>query len=140
MTPDDLALVHADCFDDAPRAWSAQEFRDLLAQPHTFLLTRPHGFLLGRVIADEAELLTLAVAPTSRRHGIGRDLTADFAATSRDRGAVTAFLEVAADNAPARALYTELGWQQAGLRRGYYRPGLDGLVMRLDLSPPQEGS
>lgn len=133
MTPDVLAALHAQCFDDAPRPWSAREFDDLLAQPQTFLLTRPHGFLLARVILDEAELLTLGVAPDARRLGLGRDLTAEFAATSRQRGAASAFLEVAADNTPARALYAALGWQQAGIRRGYYRPGLDAIVMRLDL-------
>ncbi len=138
MTPDDLASLHAQCFDDAPRPWSAREFHDLLALPHSFLLTRPQGFLLGRVIADEAELLTLAVAPAARRQGVARDLTADFAATSQRRGAAAAFLEVAADNTAARALYDTLGWQDAGVRRNYYRPGRDAVVMRLDLPPAQK--
>lgn len=138
MTPADLAALHAQCFDDAPRPWSAREFHDLLAVPHTFLLIRPQGFLLGRTIADEAELLTLAVAPDARRHGLGRDLAAEFAATSRDRGVLACFLEVAGDNGPARALYAALGWRQAGVRRNYYRPGRDALVLRLDLSPAQK--
>lgn len=139
MTPDQLAAIHAQCFDAAPRPWSAVEFADLLSSPHVFLLTRPDGFLLGRVVADEAELLTLAVASAARRQGQARHLTAEFTATSHDRGAATAFLEVAADNAPARALYAALGWDAAGIRRGYYRAGLDAVVMRLDLGKPQEG-
>lgn len=131
MTPAALAALHLRCFDAAPRPWSAAEFADLLTGQGIFLLTREHGFLLGRVILDEAELLTLAVAPESRRSGIGRSLTMEFAATSFDRGAQTAFLEVAAHNRPARALYAGLGWRDVGLRRNYYAAGNDAVIMRL---------
>ncbi|MFT3688752.1 GNAT family N-acetyltransferase [Paenirhodobacter sp.] len=130
MTPADLAALHARCF-TTPRPWSEGEFRDLLAAPFTFLLTAPQGFLLGRVIAGEAELLTLAVAPEARRRGTGRALLAGFAETARARGADSAFLEVAEDNAPARALYAAAGWREAGRRRGYYHPGIDALVLTL---------
>lgn len=144
MTPEALAALHARCF-TTPRPWSAREFAQLLDSPRCFLLTRPRdgsadsraGFLLGRVIADEAELLTLAVAPQARRAGLGRDLTREFAATSRARGATGAFLEVAADNQAAQALYAGLGWREAGRRRGYYGPGLDALVLSLGLGPAQ---
>lgn len=130
MTPTDLAALHAACFAAHPRPWSAAEFADLLASPLNFLLSRPQGFLLGRTVADEAELLTLAVAPAARRQGIGAALLADFAATSRVRGATVAFLEVASDNAPAIALYTGAGWSRAGQRRNYYAPGIDALLLR----------
>lgn len=133
MTPDQLADLHACCFDEAPRPWSAGEFAALLDSTGSFLLTAPQGFLLGRAIAGEAELLTLAVAPDARRQGTGRGLTERFAVTSRQMGADSAFLEVAAQNQPARALYADLGWQEVGRRRSYYRPGLDALVLRLGL-------
>lgn len=141
MTPEALAALHARCFPEhsLPRPWRAEEFAALLAQPGSLLLTRPGGFLLGRVILDEAELLTLAVAPEARRHGIGRDLCAEFAATSRARGAAHGFLEVASDNAPAQALYASTGWREAGRRRGYYGPGRDALVLRRAFAAAQEG-
>ncbi len=132
MTPDRLADLHARCF-TRPRPWSAAEFAALLDGPHAFLLIKPQGFLLGRVIVDEAELLTLAVDPDARRQGVARDLVAEFAATSRARGAASAFLEVAADNTPAQALYHAAGWREAGRRRRYYGPDLDGIVMVLPL-------
>lgn len=142
-TPEALAALHRCCF-ATPRPWSAEEFASLIASTGVFLLTRPHdglqGFLLGRVVADEAELLTLATAPEARRQGLGRDLTREFAATSRAAGARTGFLEVATDNLAARALYAGLGWCEAGLRRRYYGPELDAVVMRLDLPPPEQGS
>lgn len=133
MTPDQLAALHARCFGTTPRPWSAAEFGALTTTPGTFLLTRPTGFLLGRTALDEAELLTLAVDPAARRQGTGRDLVQAFAATARQHGAATAFLEVAADNAPAIALYSGLGWRQAGLRRRYYGPATDALILNLPL-------
>ena len=136
MTPDQLAALHARCFPGHPRPWSAAEFADLLANALNFVLIRPQGILLGRVVADEAELLTLAVAPEARRMGLARALLAEFAQASSARGAGEAFLEVASDNAPAIALYTGNGWQGAGIRRDYYAPGIDAVVMRLPLRHP----
>ncbi|RLJ59446.1 ribosomal-protein-alanine N-acetyltransferase [Litoreibacter meonggei] len=134
MTPEELATLHAKCF-TTPRPWSASEFAGL--QNSTFVLTASHGFLMGRVIADEAELLTLAVDPTARRQGVGRYLVEAFKSRAGQDGAVTAFLEVAADNAAAISLYQATGFNGAGVRRGYYRRAdsttLDALVMRCEL-------
>lgn len=135
MTPElaALAALHARCF-ETPRPWSAEEIAATLAAPGAFLLTEDAGFLIGRAIAGEAELLTLAVDPGRRRAGTGRRLLARFLEETRARGAGTAFLEVASDNAGAIALYLEGGFEPAGRRRGYYaRPGaapLDAVVMR----------
>lgn len=131
MTPGDLARLHAACF-TLPRPWTEAEFAALAAQPGSLLLTVPHGFLLGRVMADEAELLTLAIAPSVRRSGHGRALVRQFLSAIAAQGAKTAFLEVAADNAPALSLYRQTGWTEAGRRRNYYAAGLDALVMRHD--------
>lgn len=136
MTPEALARLHARCFQTTPRPWSAAEFADLLAQPECHLSAVREGFAVGRSVAGEAELLTLAVAPEARRKGLGRRLTAAFEDEARASGAEEAFLEVSAENAPARALYAALGWRAAGIRRGYFGPGLDAIVLRKDLLPP----
>lgn len=115
-----LAALHARSF-TTPRPWSADEFASLLADRHCFVLNGPQGFLLGRVIAGEAELLTLAVAPEARRQGLATQLLAGFAAAAQARGAQKAFLEVAAGNLAAQALYARDGWQQGGRRKAYYR-------------------
>ena len=88
--------------------------------------------IVGRVIADEAELLTLVVGRAARRRGTGRTLLARFEAEARTRGAEEAFLEVAADNAAARGLYAGAAWYEAGRRRGYYK-GIDALILRKTL-------
>lgn len=121
MTPDALAALHARAF-TYPRPWSAAEIAALMDSPHVLLLADPagRGFLMGRVVADEAEVLTIAVAPEARRQGIGADLMARFADAAAARGAVVAHLEVAADNAAAIALYAQAGFAAAGRRRGYF--------------------
>ena len=132
MTPAAMAALHARCF-TTPRPWTAAEFAALLAEPPVFATLAETGFALGRVVADEAELLTIAVAPEARRQGEGRALLDGFLRTARARGAETAFLEVAADNAAALALYSRSGFAEAGRRRGYYHspgnPPVDALVM-----------
>lgn len=119
MTPAEMAALHAACF-TTPRPWSAAEIASLLDSPHTFALTEANAFLLGRVVAGEAELLTLAVAPDQRRQGIASRLMQSFLTECRARTADSVFLEVAEPNLPARALYAAHGFTQSGLRRAYY--------------------
>jgi ribosomal-protein-alanine N-acetyltransferase len=144
MRPEALARLHARCFSTTPRPWTASEFGELLQHPGCFLLTEPEGFLLGRVVAGEAELLTLAVAPEARRQGIARRLLAAFDARAHAAGAETAFLELSAANEAALAAYRGCGWQDAGRRRGYYRDEagnpVDALVLRLQPGRPPGGA
>lgn len=119
MTPAAMAALHAACF-TTPRPWSAAEIASLLDSPLTFALTAPHGFIMGRVVAGEAELLTLAVAPDQRRQGIAARLMQSFLTECSTRAADSVFLEVAEPNLPARALYAAHGFAQSGLRRAYY--------------------
>lgn len=142
MTPETLAQLHAAAF-TLERPWSASEFAALLDSPHVRLFTRPHGFALTRSVAGESELLTLAVDPDRQRRGIGRDLVRSWLAATADAGAEVAFLEVAADNLPALALYYALGFRESGLRKGYYTrtgaPAADAIVMQYRLTLGQTG-
>jgi ribosomal-protein-alanine N-acetyltransferase len=119
MTPAEMAALHAHCF-TTPRPWSEAEIAELLASPLVFALTRPGAFLLGRVVAGEAELLTIAVDPDQRRAGLGGALVGAFLTEAVARGGESAFLEVAEGNTAARALYTACGFAPAGRRRDYY--------------------
>ncbi len=136
MKPAWLARLHAAAF-TAPPPWTADAFASLLINPDVFLLTRQYGFIIGRLVLDEAEVLTLAVDPTARRLGIGRDLLGEFMTLARIRGSATAFLEVAADNHAAIALYHAEGFVESGRRRGYYRQSdgqrADALAMTCQL-------
>jgi ribosomal-protein-alanine N-acetyltransferase len=135
-----LAAAHARSFD---AGWSAADIANLMSAMGGFAVlaeedSAPTGFILGRAIGGEAEILTLVVAPDRRRQGTGQALVEALAAEAVRRGATAAYLEVAADNAAAQALYAKAGFVRAGLRRAYYARGgarpVDALVLRRALN------
>jgi ribosomal-protein-alanine N-acetyltransferase len=140
---DRAARLHRDAF--APmgeRPWTSQDMADLLATPAGGgLILRidgeDAGVVLWRTIADEAELLTLAVNAEHRRRGVGAVLLAQVIERSRRQGARQLFLEVGVDNPGARSLYAQAGFIEVGRRVAYYqRPTgfADALVLRRTLS------
>lgn len=121
-----MAQVHAAAY-KLDRAWSRSEFAALVASPHVAAIGDARAFVLARFIADEAEILTIATHPAHQRQGLARALLDQFHATAEQRSAARAFLEVAADNLPARALYAACGYVPIGQRRAYY-PRATGLA------------
>jgi ribosomal-protein-alanine N-acetyltransferase len=94
------------------------------------------GFSLVRSVADESELLLIAVSPDHRRKGVGRGLLGHFLEHARSEGIARAHLEVR-DGNPAIQMYRHAGFEPIGRRRNYYR-GQDGqqfdaLTFALDL-------
>lgn len=115
--PQHLAAIHAEAFDSP---WDRDSLSSLLASPGVFAVVEPDGFILIRVVADEAEILTLAVRPQARRQGLGQRLLQQAMVQAMALGALQMFLEVAASNAAAIGLYSRAGFEKTGLRRGYY--------------------
>ncbi|WP_112321844.1 GNAT family N-acetyltransferase [Oceanibium sediminis] len=121
MTPEALARLHARAFPAPPRPWSAPEFAQLLASPGVALFCDPApGFLLARCAGPEIEVLTLCVAPESRRSGCARKLLKRLEEWAFSRNAEDILLEVSDTNAPARALYAAAGFAPRGYRKDYY--------------------
>ena len=120
MTPDALARLHAAAFTQS-RPWGPTEFADLLRGRFTHMIGDARSFALFQVIADEAELLTIATHPDHQRQGLARHLMAVWHAQAQNLGAARAFLEVAADNTSAMGLYAACGYMPCGRRRAYYR-------------------
>ena len=130
-----MQTVHAAAMPE-DEAWSAAAIAAQLAVPGNFGLIDPAGgMVLARVAADEAEILALAVAPPARRQGSGTALLLAAEALAAAAGARTMYLEVAAPNQPAGALYASCGYTLAGRRRAYYRDGSDALLLRKPISP-----
>ena len=131
-TPAALAQTHA-AANAVDRAWSEVEFADLL-KSGAVLFGDARSFLLGRIIAGEGEVLTLATHPDHRRQGLAQAILSAFCAQCSD-----VFLEVAADNSAAIALYHRSGFEQVGTRTNYYaRPNhthVDALVLRRKSAP-----
>ena len=133
-----LSEMHAESF-PANQAWGASAIALMLGLPGHFGLLaiqqdEPLGFALGRVQADQAEILTIAVRPGARGQGVGRALLNALLAEAAKRGALDLFLEVAEPNMAARALYAGAGADEVGRRRRYYADGADALVLRLPVA------
>lgn len=130
-----FAAVHGACF---ARSWDEAAFAGLFDTPGTFGLIAagedgaPLGLCLYRVIADQAEILTICVLPAARGTGAARAMIADAAADAAARGATRLFLEVSVNNAPARGLYTASGFSPIGLRKDYYKEQVDGALIPVD--------
>lgn len=127
-----LAALHATAFPPGA-AWSAETFATLLAMEGVVGLQAPGGFILARRVLDEAEILTLVVHPDQRRQGLGEALVETAALVTAAAGARVMFLEVAADNQPAMALYAKAGFERAGRRPDYYGPGAHAWLLRRSL-------
>ena len=95
----------------------------------------PCGFARWQVIpvAQQAELIRIAVGDLWRRQGQGRALLRHSEAMLARMGITALFLEVRVSNLAARSLYEEEGWVAQGLRPGYYRDGEDAALYRRDL-------
>lgn len=93
------------------------------------------GVLVAWAVADEVTLMDVAVAPSSRRLGVGRALVDELLAFARARGARLVVLEVRKSNAAAIALYESLGFVPIGVRRAYYDDGEDAVDMHALLAP-----
>ena len=96
-----------------------------------------HGFILSRLVAGEAEILSVAVSSARRGRGLARALLNLHLRRLAGLGARAVFLEVDEDNEPARRLYQRAGFHEVGRRPGYYQQGRDraatALVLRRDL-------
>lgn len=93
------------------------------------------GFAIFQAVADEAELLRIAVHPSRQGQGIGRKLLAEGCRRLRWQGVRRLFLEVARDNRPAITLYRDAGFRETGVRKSYYEAsGTDAVLMCRDLA------
>lgn len=135
-----LARLQAECF---PDPWGADGVARTVSLPGTFGLTvrvtagagrTEVGFALARVVADEAELLTIGVLPAWRAQGLAGRLLDGVLTRAVALGAARLLLEVAEDNTAARALYARRNFEIVGRRSGYYRrppgPPVDALILR----------
>jgi len=122
--------------------WSRAFFEKELSTPFARLVAavdegalRPclAGYTCRWRVTDEVHLLNVAVHPEYRGTGIGRRLVEAVLDEARSGAARVVFLEVRAGNVVARRLYRRLGFRDIGVRRGYYGPGQDAIVMELSL-------
>ncbi len=135
-----LSTLHGAAF---RRGWSEDELERLLLDKnviaHRAMLGRTlAGFIVSRLVAGEAEILSVAVAPARRGRGLARKLLDLHLRRLAGLGATAVFLEVDEDNAPARRLYDRARFRDVGRRPAYYArgsaPPAAALVLRRDLA------
>jgi ribosomal-protein-alanine N-acetyltransferase len=145
-TPDDIPfLLQLEHDSNTAAHWTLQQytnlFRDGAAAHRLVLLAEtedvPLGFLVAQHIASEWELENIVVSSTERRKGFGARLLRALLDTASQSASESVFLEVRESNLPARRFYEKTGFQQAGVRKGYYRdPPEDAILYRLDIRKP----
>ena len=129
-----MARLHAECFTER---WDEKSLSELIVAPGSFALIGgrdggAEGFILIRVVADEAEILSIGVTHDARRHGLASDLLQAAGTEAAQLGAGQMFLEVVTDNEPAKSLYENRGFRPVGLRKAYYQ-GNDALILKAAL-------
>ncbi len=139
---DSVVEIMNEAFDERfGEAWTRSQCAGILPMPGVELVLARDGdgelsgFSLFRTVADEAELLLLAVAPHHRRRGIGRMLLDHFMDHARNVGASRVHLEVREGN-PAVIMYRQAGFNLAGRRPKYYRGRFGGDFDALTLGRP----
>ena len=122
--------------------WSRAFFEKELATPFARLVVAVEegrsgpavvGYTCRWRVTDEVHVLNVAVHPERRGRGFGRLLLEGIVGEARSSRARVVYLEVRAGNVVARRLYRSLGFRELGVRRGYYGPGQDAIVMELRL-------
>lgn len=125
-----------------PAPWTLASFERELTLPFSrIMLAIPlesgaatiSGFLCRWLIADECHVLNIAVHPNSRRLGIGTVLLSEAISEAKSTGAGVVTLEVRRSNLAARQLYRKFEFEERRLRRHYYGPGEDAIIMELRL-------
>jgi ribosomal-protein-alanine N-acetyltransferase len=139
----EIAQLHQKLFDPP---WSEDSIKTMLEHPASTSLVAVTGnpkvvtgFVIGQLAADEAEILSIGVAPDWQRLGLGKKLVEGLVRAAQRGEAKRLFLEVADDNVAARKLYNALGFKELGRRKSYYqrpgKPAADALNLALGLSP-----
>jgi [ribosomal protein S18]-alanine N-acetyltransferase len=133
-----IARLHAASFH---RGWSDGEIEQMLRDRHVLAHRaisgrKLGGFILSRLVAGEAEILSVAVASAQRGKGLARRLLDLHLRRLAGLGARAVFLEVDEGNVPALRLYRRAGFREVGRRPGYYQSnrGAAALVLRRDLA------
>jgi [ribosomal protein S18]-alanine N-acetyltransferase len=122
--------------------WSLDSFVRELSLPFSRMIVAAYttngeerlvGFLCRWLVTDECHILNVAVHPQMRRRGIGDQLMRNALAEAKVRQALVITLEVRRSNLAARSLYRKFDFEERRLRRNYYGPGEDAIVMELRL-------
>ncbi|MEO0327701.1 MAG: ribosomal protein S18-alanine N-acetyltransferase [Pseudomonadota bacterium] len=146
--PSDISSVSQIHIKSFKRGWSDGEFERFLVQDHYWCMVarQPRlvrkkitGFILVKQIANEAEIITVATLPNSRRRGIGEQILSETIRRLKADRVHSLLLDVEETNTGAIGLYRKFGFEEINRRESYYSSSDEeavknaAIVMRLDL-------
>ncbi len=142
MTPDDVEAVHAIEVASFPTPWTLDSFHYEMREnnfAYYVVAEDDNGNIIGFcgmwLVIDSAQITNVAVTETARGQKIGEGLMREAMNIARKHGADVMSLEVRVSNIVAKNLYRKLGFQEGGIRKGYYKDNQeDALVMWVNLN------
>ena len=141
-----LGLEHLDAIELVERRaygtpWSRSMFASELAKPTSVCLgafegERLVGYTINARYVDAWHVMNVAVDPEYHRRGIATSLLTSLFETTKEDEQRGYTLEVRVSNHDAIRLYEQLGFEQRGLRRGYYTDNReDAIIMWRETQP-----
>lgn len=127
-----LEKLYAACFPDKTHKWTENDFRDL-KKSGCEIIVGENSFIVWRVSIDEAEIISIGVAPTARRTGTATALLQLMERDAKKNGVKNIFLEVDDANLPAIQLYQKFGFKNTGIRPHYYENGHNAIIMTKEI-------
>ena len=135
MTPKEMSELHSQCM-NGYQIWSEAYYKKLLESKTSIFKSSSFGFGCARLIKDEAEILMVLIKPTARRNGHATLILKKLAEELQSLGCKQIYLEVAATNKKAIALYLKNNFHCIGKRSKYYslKNGnkIDALVLKIN--------
>jgi len=129
MQIEDLPSVLENEVNSYSHPWSLGIFADCIQSGHECWVVLHSESIIGHsimsVAAGESHLQNVCINPANQGGGFGRELVEHMLVRANSRGACRIFLEVRTSNVIAYKLYESLGFNELGIRDGYY-PGLSG--------------
>ncbi len=127
----ELARIHDAAFSNG---WSEKQLADLLAFKHNYVIKQSGScFVLFQILAEECEVITMAVVPDAQGQGSGAQLLEEMLGVCRESGVKKVFLEVSEVNKKARCLYEKFAFAEYNQRKAYYADGQNALLLQLQL-------
>ena len=128
----ELEKLYAECFPEKTHKWDANDFANL-KKSGCDIIASQNSFIVWRIVVDEAEIISIGVAPSARRTGTASALMQIAEQDLKNNGAHTIFLEVDETNTPAIMLYKKCGFENAGRRPHYYENKHDAIIMKKEI-------
>jgi len=128
LTAEGLALTHRAAFEG--KGWSEEDFRGYLKDSRTLIFGGDRCFAVVRLMAAEAEILTLATRPSTQQKGLATSMLKQALVHLRKVGVQAGYLALSAQNTAARALYARCGFTGCALRHNYYKNGATAICMK----------